>query len=114
MRWAVLICAVFWAGVIGLTLRACATTDGVVPSPPARYVAPTIARVHYLPLDAVRAACVERGIDPSVNPWACAQTVNGVCEVLLPMPRDVGYRMAGQLLEWEMARCWGMKAEHER
>ena len=104
----------FWAGIAAI-VHSCATTPRYdVQTPPARYVAPTAALVHYAPLADVRAICIGLGIPEHINPLACADTRNGQCRVYLPYTRDVGDASAGRLLQWEMARCWGMVTNEER
>jgi len=107
IRNGVLLAAPFWAIVSLALVHACsAAGQSIVKTPADQYIAPTIARVQFLPLADARAACVRQGIAESVNPMACAWIEGGLCHIIMPYARDVGYEIAGRLAEHEPAHCW--------
>ena len=110
MRAALILRALFWAGVVTGFLHACSEADGQhlphIERPPARYITTEqVAFVHFLPPAGIADVCGPGNL-------ACA-TVGGA-QVWMPhpclYPRD-GYAV---LLCHELAHNNGWSAEHER
>jgi hypothetical protein len=109
MRWAILICAVFWALTASLIVRACSDADGQAPHiapPPARFIQERqSAFVMFMPPEEIPAQC-----GPS---WALACASVGGAQVWMPHPCAYPNDWYARLLCHELAHNNSWSEAHE-
>jgi hypothetical protein len=110
MRWAILICAAFWALTASLIVRACSDADGqasYIAPPPARFIQERqSAFVMFMPPEEIPAQC-----GPS---WALACASVGGAQVWMPHPCAYPNDWYARLLCHELAHNAGWSEGHER